>query len=64
GGVKELAEELQTPVIAICGDIDESARSRIEAVSLIDLFGEHQAFAQPLHCIEQAAMQILTRFAV
>ncbi len=64
GGVREIADELNTPVIAICGDIDESVRSRMEAVSLIDLFGEQQAFAQPLHCIEQAAMQILTRFAI
>jgi glycerate kinase len=64
GGVKEIADELNTPVVAICGDIDESVRSRMEAVSLIDLFGEQQAFAQPLHCIEQAAMQILTRFVI
>lgn len=64
GGVKEIADEFNTPVVAICGDIDESVRSRMEAVSLIDLFGEQQAFAQPLHCIEQAAMQILTRFAI
>ncbi len=64
GGVREIADELNTRVVAICGDIDESVRSRMEAVSLIDLFGEQQAFAQPLHCIEQAAMQILTRFAI
>ena len=64
GGVKEMADELNTPVVAICGDIYEPVRSRMEAVSLIDLFGEQQAFAQPLHCIEQAAMQILNRFAI
>jgi len=64
GGVKEMAVELNTPVVAICGDIQTSVRSRMEAVSLIDLFGEQQALTQPLHCIEQAAMQILTRFAI
>lgn len=63
GGVKEMAEALNKPVVAICGDIHASARSRMEAVSLIDLFGEQLAFSQPLHCIEQAATQILIRFA-
>lgn len=62
GGVKEMAAVLNTPVVAICGDIHSSARSCMEAVSLIDLFGEQLAFSQPLHCIEQATMQILTRF--
>ncbi|MHB1128540.1 MAG: glycerate kinase family protein [Ilumatobacteraceae bacterium] len=61
GGVKEMATNLNTPVVAICGDIHETVRSRMDAVSLIDLFGEQQALTQPLHCIEQAAMQILTR---
>lgn len=62
GGVEELAAELNIPVVAICGDIHEASRSRMESVSLIDLFGEHQAITQPLHCIEQATIQILTRF--
>lgn len=64
GGIKEMAADLNTPVVAICGDVDDNARSRMEAVSLIDLYGEKEAFSQPLHCIEQAAMQILTRFAI
>lgn len=64
GGVKEMANELNKPVVAICGDIHEAARSRMDAVSLVDLFGEEQAFGQPLHCVEQAATQILTRFAL
>lgn len=63
GGVKEMAADSNTPVVAICGDIHETARSRMEAVSLVDIFGEQQAFTQPLHCIEQATVQILTRFA-
>jgi len=61
GGVVEIATELNKPVVAICGDIHEAVRSRVDSVSLIDLFGEQQAFAQPLHCIEQAALQILKR---
>ena len=63
GGVVEIATELNKPVVAICGEIQEAVRSRVDSVSLIDLFGEQQAFAQPLHCIEQAALQILKRFA-
>jgi len=61
GGVVEIATELNKLVVAICGDIHEAVRSRVDSVSLIDLFGEQQAFAQPLHCIEQAALQILKR---
>ncbi len=61
GGVVEIATELNKPVVAICGDIHETVRSRVDSVSLIDLFGEQQAFAQPLYCIEQAALQILKR---
>lgn len=61
GGVVEIATELNKPVVAICGDIHEAVRSLVDSVSLIDLFGELQAFAQPLHCIEQAALQILKR---
>ena len=61
GGVVEIATELNKPVVAICGEIQEAVRSRVDSVSLIDLFGEQQAFAQPLHCIEQAALQVLKR---
>ena len=64
GGVKEMANELNKPVVAICGDIHEATRSRMDAVSLVDLFGEKQALSQPLHCVEQVARQILTRFAI
>jgi glycerate kinase len=64
GGVKEMANELNKPVVAICGDIHEATRSCMDAVSLVDLFGEPQALSQPLHCVEQAARQILTRFAI
>lgn len=63
GGVLEFATELKKPIVAICGDIHDSVRGHIESVSLIDLFGEQQAFAQPLHCIEQAALQVLKRFS-
>ena len=61
GGVFEIATGLNKPVVAICGDIHDAARSRVDSVSLIDLFGEQLAFSQPLHCIEQAALQILKR---
>ncbi|MEO8363402.1 MAG: glycerate kinase [Ilumatobacteraceae bacterium] len=62
GGVNELATELNIPVVAICGDIHEATRSRMEAISLVDMFGEKEAFGRPLHCVEQAATQILSRF--
>ncbi|MEO8162745.1 MAG: glycerate kinase [Ilumatobacteraceae bacterium] len=64
GGVNEIALELNKPVIAICGDIHEATRSRMESVSLVELFGDEMAFSQPLQCIEQAAKQIMKRFAI
>lgn len=64
GGVNEIALEFGKPVIAICGDIHEAARSQMESVSLVESFGEELAFSQPLHCIEQAAKQIMMRFAI
>jgi len=64
GGVNEIALELNKPVIAICGDIHEAVRSRMESVSLVKLFGEEQAFSQPLHCVEQATKQIMMRFSI
>ncbi|MDA2954435.1 MAG: glycerate kinase, partial [Actinomycetota bacterium] len=59
GSMSELAAERKIRISAICGDIHEDVRGRINAVSLVELFGREDAIQQPLQCIEQAALRLL-----
>ena len=43
GGVAALAAALGVPVVAIAGQVYDGAGDRIEAVSLVDRFGEARA---------------------
>jgi glycerate kinase len=61
GGVQEIAGELGVPVAAIVGTAAPDVADRIEHVSLVDLFGEERALAEPLGCIERAAATLLRR---
>jgi glycerate 2-kinase len=58
-GYMELAAEKKIQISAICGDIHQDVQGRLNAVSLVELFGLESAMHQPLHCIEQAALKIL-----
>lgn len=62
GGVQQLAQQFKKPVVVICGGADVDAQQRIDSFSLIENFGEAEAFSQPLMCIEKAAAEIVTRF--
>lgn len=62
GGVQQLAQQFNKPVVVICGGADSSAQERIDSFSLIANFGVQEAFAQPLMCIEKAAATIIRRF--
>jgi len=62
GGVQQLAQQFNKPVVVICGGADVDAQQRIDSFSLIENFGEAEAFSQPLMCIEKAATEILARF--
>lgn len=62
GGVQQLAQQFKKPVVVICGGADVDAQQRIDSFSLIENFGEAEAFSQPLMCIEKAAADIVTRF--
>jgi glycerate kinase len=62
GGVQRLAQQFKKPVAVICGDADVDARKRIDAITLVELFGERQAFDQTLTSIEAAARQLIQRF--
>jgi glycerate 2-kinase len=59
GSMVELAAEKKIQISAICGDIHQDVQGRLNAVSLVELFGLESAMHQPLHCIEQAALKIL-----
>ncbi len=65
GGVCALAAEDGIAVAAIVGSADpvtvESCASRLEIVSLVDRYGEHDAFAEPRACIERAAAELISR---
>ena len=62
GGVQQLAQQFNKPVVVICGGADVDAQQRIDSFSLIQNFGESESFSQPLMCIEKAATAIVARF--
>ncbi len=60
GGVCALAAAADIPALVIVGDADRTTRDRLTSasvISLIELFGERRAFAEPQWCIEQAVRQ-------
>lgn len=59
GSMCELAAERKIKISAICGEIHQDVQGRLNALSLVELFGRENAMHQPLHCIEQAALQLL-----
>ncbi len=61
GGVQQLAMKANKSVAVICGDAQPEQRSRIEAISLVDSFGQDAAMSQTLTCIEKAASELLAR---
>ena len=61
GGVQRLAQQFGKPVSVICGDADAEVRGRIDAVALIEMYGERQAFDQTLTSIESAARELLRK---
>jgi glycerate kinase len=61
GGVAGLADRLGVPVVAIAGQVYDAVGDRIEAVSLVERFGEERARAETLTCVRRAAADILRR---
>jgi len=59
GGVVDLARAAEVPVLAIAGDVFDRADDRVEAISLTQCFGAERALADPLGCIEAAALSFL-----
>jgi glycerate kinase len=59
GGVAELAAAFGVPTIAVVGRILDGVGDRIEAVSLVERFGEERALAETTACIEEVVTGLL-----
>jgi len=60
GGVAGLAAQLAIPVLAVAGDCFDGADQLIDAVSLVDRFGDERARHDTLACIRSAVTERLT----
>jgi glycerate kinase len=61
GGVVSLASTLGVPVVAIAGQVFDDVDGRVEAVSLVERFGERRARDEVLRCVEDVARGLLER---
>jgi len=61
GGVAAMAGELGVRVVAVAGQVYDPVPGRIEAVSLVERFGEARARTDTLACIGEVAADILRR---
>ena len=59
GGVASLAADADVPVVAIAGEVFDGMGARIEAVSLVERFGEDRARGDTIRCIEEAVADLL-----
>ena len=59
GGVVELAAALGVPVLAVAGEVFDGAGDRVDAVCLVERFGEERARADTLACIEEVVADVL-----
>jgi glycerate kinase len=53
GGVVDRAAAAGVPVLVIAGEVYDDAAERVEAVSLVERFGEERAKGDPLGCIAE-----------
>ena len=60
GGMHGLAQDAHKPFGVICGNIDPDVAHRVTHVSLVERFGEADAFNATATCIERATSVLLT----
>jgi glycerate kinase len=63
GGVAELAGQLGIPVLAVVGQVFDGVERQIDAISLVERFGDDRARTDTLACIEEAVADHLSRLA-
>lgn len=61
GGVVELAGEAAVRVVAIAGEVLDEVDGRVEAVSLVERFGDERARADTIRCVEAVVADLLSR---
>lgn len=62
GGVTDLARAVGVPVVAIVGQVldgVDAARHGLEAVSLVERFGEERSMADTVGCVEDVVAEVL-----
>jgi glycerate kinase len=59
GGVAALAAAAGVPVVAIAGEVFDGVGDRIEAISLVDRFGEQRARSDTVACVREVAFEVL-----
>jgi glycerate kinase len=59
GGVAELAQSMDVPLLVIAGEIFDGAEARVPAVSLVERFGRDRALAEPEACVTEVVGQWL-----
>ena len=59
GGVVGLAEALGVRAVAIAGQVFDDAGARVEAISLVDRFGEERSRVATLACIQEVMHDVL-----
>ncbi len=53
GGVAERAAAAGVPMLVVAGEVYDDAGTRVEAVSLVERFGEERARRDPAACVEE-----------
>lgn len=59
GGVVELAEALDTPVVAVVGERFDVGSDRVRSISLVERFGRDRALGDTLACLTEVAADVL-----
>lgn len=59
GGVAERASAAEVPVVAVVGQVLDGVDERIEAISLVERFGEQRSMAEPLPLIREVVAERL-----
>ena len=59
GGVLALAVEAGVPLVAIAGEVLEEAAGKLDAVSLVERFGQERAMAETVRCVEEVVAELL-----
>jgi Glycerate kinase family len=61
GGMAAMGARFGTRVVAIAGDIAPEVVGHMEAISLVDRFGDEAARGQTLECIRTVVRELLSR---